>query len=267
MALANVVVPRRIFLHCAILLLVIFIPSLSVLAQNVCEIGNKALNPAPPLGITPAEIIRQFSAKESAFKAARDRYAYTVEINVQTLTVSGRIDGQYRQVSEIMPGRDGTLQEKVTFAPQSTLRRIGLTQDDLDDIRFRLPVAITSDVVPFYSIEYVGQQHVDQLETYVFSVAPKDAKHEKKLFAGRIWVDAQDLMIVKTCGKPHPDGVPKKKGPAYRTPMFVTYREQVDGKLWFATYAKADEFVPFPLGDVHIREVIRYSDYRSLTSK
>jgi hypothetical protein len=198
LALANVALRRRAFLHCVALLLAIFIPSRSLLAQNVCEVGNKALDPAPPMGITPAEIIRQFSTKESAFKAARDRYAYTVEVNVQTLTVSGRIDGQYQQVSEFMPGRNGALQEKVTFAPESTLRRIAITEDDLDDIRFRLPIAITSDVLPFYSIEYVGQQRVDQLDTYVFRVTPKDAKNEKKLFAGRIWVDAQDLMIVKT---------------------------------------------------------------------
>jgi hypothetical protein len=50
-------------------------------------------------------------------------------------------------------------------------------------------------------------------------------------------------------------------------PWFVTYREPIDGKQWFATYAKADEFVPFPTGDVHVREVIRYSDYKPLPTK
>jgi hypothetical protein len=110
---------------------------------------------------------------------------------------------------------------------------------------------------------------VDHLSTYVFKLAPKNAKNEKKLFVGRIWVDDQDLMIVKTCGKPHPDEIPRsgKKGIADLSPVFVTYREEVDGKYWFPTYAKADEFLAFPTGDVRARTVIRYSDYKPLDSK
>jgi hypothetical protein len=82
-------------------------------------------------------------------------------------------------------------------------------------------------------------------------------------------VDDQDHMIVKTCGKPHPDEIPRsaRKGPANLAPVFVTYREEVDGKFWFPTYAKADEFLPFPRQDVHVREVIRYSRYKPLELK
>ncbi len=261
---AEVAIDRWIFVSRASILLAMLLSSANLRAQNVCEIGNQILNSAQPSGITPAEIIRQFVAKETAFHAARDHYGYTLEVTVQTLTSFDQIDGEYHQVSEFVLGRNGAHVEKVTFAPESTLRRISLSQDDLDDVH--TPVAITSEELPFLSVEYAGQQHVDQLDTYVFKISPSSSKTKKKLFAGRIWVDNQDLMIVKTCGKAHPDEIPRsaKKGPANISPTFVTYREEIGGKLWFPTYSKADEFLAFPKAEVHVREVVKYSSYKPL---
>ena len=46
------------------------------------------------------------------------------------------------------------------------------------------------------------------------------------------------------------------------TPKFVTYREQVDGQYWFPTYTSADDVLHFRQGDVHMRETIRYTNYK-----
>jgi len=111
---------------------------------------------------------------------------------------------------------------------------------------------------------------VDQLNTYVFDVSPKNVKKEKKLFEGRLWVDDQDLMIVKTCGKPREDenaNSTKKNAIVNLTPMFVTYREQFEGQFWFPTYSRADELMRFPKNFVHIREVVKYTDYKPLARK
>jgi hypothetical protein len=156
--------------------------------------------------------------------------------------------------------------EEVTFAPQSTLRRISLSEDDLDDIRQRLPFPLAPEDLSHDSISYLGRQHVDQLDTYVFDVFPKGTKN-KKVFHGRIWVDDQDLVIVKTCGQPREDEnthSTKRNAVVSMTPVFVTYREQVDGQFWFPTYSRADELLRFPQDFVHVREVIRYSDYKPL---
>src|SRR5438105_4907797 len=77
--------------------------------------------------------------------------------------------------------------------------------------------------------------------------------------------EARDLVIVKTCGKTRGDEIGGSwgKNSANLTPTFVTYREQIDGKYWFTTYARADEFLHFPTGGVHIREVVKYSDYKA----
>ena len=261
---------RRTFAYCAIFLLVCLFTSGRLLAQGVCDQGNGPLNPALPAAITPAGIIEEFSRKEAAFKAARDRHGYTLEVTIQTLDNYGQVDGEYHQISEITLNDVGKRVERTTFAPESTLRKILLSQDDLDDIRERLPFALTPEVLPRFTISYAGRQHVDQLNTYIFDVSPKNAKKEKKLFDGRIWVDDQDLMIVKTCGKPREDenaSSTKKNAIIGLTPLFVTYREQIEGEYWFPTYSRADELLRFPKNFVHLREVVKYSNYKLLARK
>jgi hypothetical protein len=261
---------RRTYLYYAVFLLLSLLTYGGLAAQTVCDQGNKPLDPARPSGVTPDEIIQKFAAMEAIFKAARDRYGYTMNVLVQTLDIHGRVDGEYQQISEITLDDGGKRVEKTTFAPQSTLRRLSLTEDDLDDIRQRLPFALTPEELPHFSVSYAGRQHVDQLSTYVFDVAPKNAKKDTKLFNGHIWVDDMDLMIVKTCGKPREDENAKSTKKNVRpnlSPLFVTYREEFGGRYWFPTYSRADEFLSFPRELVHIREVVKYTDYKPLTLK
>src|SRR5688500_16014424 len=81
-------------------------------------------------------------------------------------------------------------------------------------------------------------------------------KIEDRLFIGRVWVDDQDLHIVKTRGK----AVPETKQNKF--PIVETYREQIDGRYWFPTYSYADEELIFENGSsVHIRLKVRYTDF------
>lgn len=254
--------------NCAAVFLLGLLFSGGLAAQGVCDAGNGPLDPAQPTGITPADIIQKFVAKETAFKAARDRYGYTLSITAQTLDDLGQVDGEYKQVSEVVLENGGKRMERTTYAPLSTLRKIYLSEDDMDDFHERIPFPIKAEEVPFLNITYAGRQRVDELGTYVFNVAPKDAKKQKRIFEGRVWVEDQDLAIVKTCGKPHADTIPNKKNvPVDVTPVFVTYREQFDGKMWFPTYSKADEYLRFPRRSVHVHQVIKYSDYKLLGGK
>ena len=54
---------------------------------------------------------------------------------------------------------------------------------------------------------------------------PDPKKIKERLFSGRIWVDDQDLQIVKTKGK----GVPETKNNKF--PTVETYREHIDGQF------------------------------------
>jgi len=118
---------------------------------------------------------------------------------------------------------------------------------------------------------YVGQQHVDEIDTFVFDAAPKTIEKGQRYFQGRLWVDNRDFQIVKTCGKTVPevraDNRKKKNADENLTPKFVTYREQVDGEYWFPTYTRADEVLHFRNNDVHVREIIKYSNYKRFGAK
>ena len=240
------------------LLLVAFFP-LALAAQTRCDEGNGAFSSAPPQGVTPQQIIEKFADREATFKEARDHYTYTQQVTVQELE-GHTVEGEFKEVTDILYDEKGKRVEHVTYAPAPSLKRIYLSPADVEDFRNHLPFVLTTRDLPEYSILYAGQQPVDEVETYVFDVAAKKIEKGKRYFQGRIWVDNRDFQIVKTCGKTVPDV--HKKDKEDLSPAFVTYREQVDGVYWFPTYTLADDFLHFADGDVHIREILKYSGYK-----
>jgi hypothetical protein len=253
----------------AVVCLFALISSAAAFADTNCEEGNGSLNSAQPSGITPQEIIQKFAAREAIFRQARNNYTYTQDITVQTLD-GHSVDGEFRQVWDITYDDKGGRVENVTFSPQDTLQRISMTREDLDDFRNRLPFVLTTDELPLYSVLYAGLQHVDEIDTWVFDIAPKSMEKGRRYFQGRIWVDNHDFQIVKTCGRNVPDvhATSKKKNVQENlTPSFVTYREQIDGQYWFPTYTRADDVLHFTGNDVHVREIIKYSNYKRFGSK
>ena len=217
----------------------------------------------PPKGITPEEIIQRFAAKEKEFKEARDNYTFRQDVRVQTLD-GDTVTGEYREVFDVTYDNQGRHLENVVYAPQSTRSEIMMSPEDLQDIRHLLPFVLTSDEIPEYDILYVGQQQEDELHCYVFDIAPKKIEGKKRYFQGRVWVDDQDLQIVKTSGKTVPDI--RKKNNENLFPKFSTWREQVDGRYWFPAYTLADDTLHFKMNDVHIREIVKYTDYKRFGS-
>ena len=217
-----------------------------------------------PKGISVQEIIQRFAAKEKEFKEARDEYTFRQDVRVQTLDGTA-VNGEYREVFDVTYDDQGHHLENVVFAPQSTLTEVMMSPEDLQDIRHLLPFVLTTDEIPEYDILYVGQQQEDELHCYVFDIAPKKIEAKKRYFQGRIWVDDQDLQIVKTSGKTVPDI--RKKNNENLFPKFTTWREQVDGRYWFPAYTKADDTLHFKLNDVHIREIVKYTDCKRFGSK
>ncbi len=224
--------------------------------------GEGTLNPAKPAGITAEDIIHRFAAREKEFKLARDRYTFRQSVKVQAMD-GDTVKGEYAETFDVLVDDKGRRVENVVFAPQSSIENggISMTREDLEDLRHRLPFVLTSDELGEYDVLYIGQQPQDDLHTYVFDIAPKQIEKNKRYFQGRIWVDDQDFQIVKTNGKTVPD-IRKKKGEENLFPSFTTWREQIDGKYWFPTYTLADDTLHFSTGDVRIREILHYEDYK-----
>jgi hypothetical protein len=229
--------------------------------------GFGPLDPSPPAGITPQQIIDKFAARESAFNLARQSYTFRQFVKVDTLEEdTNRVDGEYQQVTDITFNNEGKREEHVVFAPQNTLERVLMSPADFQDIEHRLPFVLTAEELPQYDITYLGRQHIDELDTYVFSAAPKVLEKNKRYFQGKVWVDQQDFQIVLVNGKSVPDD--KRKGHEDLSPPYTTYYEQIDGKYWFPTYTKAEGNLHFSAQegalsqDVHLRTIVKYSDYK-----
>jgi hypothetical protein len=225
----------------------------------------QAKTPPPSISNQPPalpvdQIIQRFAAREAEFKKERDNYTYTQTFVIQTIDQDGMADGEYQMRSDILFTPDGKRYEKVTFAPASTLQRISMSQQDLDDLEHVQPFVLTTEELPKYDIKYIGREAIDQLNTYVLDVGPKKLEKNQRYFQGRIWVDDTDLEIVKTDGKAVPDI--KKHGQENVFPRFETFRENIEGHYWFPTYTRSDDMLQFSTGPVHIRMTVRYANYK-----
>lgn len=203
------------------------------------------------------EIIRRFAQHESDFKVARENYTYSQEVLIQEPDQDG---GEYRLESEIVFTPQGRRYENVTYAPPSTLHRIMLTPEDTKDLENIQPFVLTTEDLPKYDVKFTGREKIDEVNTYVFQVAPKRMEKNQRYFQGTIWVDDHDLAVVKSDGK----AVPDIKENLF--PRFVTYRENIEGSFWFPTYTHADDDLHFKTGDVRIRMTVRYKNYKRFGS-
>ncbi len=224
-------------------------------------------DPATP----PDEIIKKFAAKESEFQEALNHYTYRREARVQTIDDdTNKVDGEWYQVDDVTFDPTGRRMEKTVYAPESSLQRVMMSPSDLQDIQKGYPFVLTTEEIAQYNVKYVGKQQVDEVKCYVFDVEPKQIEKNKRYFLGRIWVDATDLQIVVTNGRMVPDDT--RKGKEDLHPPFMTWRQQIDGHYWFPVYTKGEGTLHFSGGsgymsqDVHIRDTIKYTDYKRFGS-
>src|SRR2546423_3147698 len=243
-----------------------FVVVLTLLAVMPAEAqrGEGKLVTQVPTGISVEEIISRFAAKEKDFQAARAHYTYHQSNVIQTLD-GDTVDGEYRQDWDVNFDSHGKRSIAVTYAPAPTLTRIAMTNEDTNDLQNVMPFVLTTDEILDYNILYVGQQQEDELQTYVFDISPKQIDKHHRRFEGRIWVDNRDFQIVKTYGKSVPDLHSGSNENLF--PRFTTYREQIDNVYWFPTYTTADDVLHFKNEDVHIRVIIKYTDYKRFGSE
>lgn len=211
-------------------------------------------------------IVKSFTAKEAEFRDALTNYVFNRSATFQSVGMGGQITGVYRRDSFMTFAKDGSRFEKITFFPMPTIKDIGISPEDIDNLGGTDQFAIEYSKINSYNFTYVGKEHIDELDLYVFDVSPKvlpdPRKSDQKFFSGRIWVDDQDLMIVKSKGKAVPEGK-NKQGIEQRFPLIETWRENVDGKYWFPSFAQADDELVFDSGEsLKIKVRVKYTDYK-----
>lgn len=205
-------------------------------------------------------IIKKVTENEGEFRVALRSYAFKRYATMNTIGLGGQITGTYRRDSHMTFNAEGVRFEKILFAPVATVPPGTVTVEDLEDLGGVNPFALEPSMAPQYKFNYVGTERIDELNLYVFDVSPKvmpePGKTKLRYFTGRIWVDKDDLMIVKSRGK----GIPEYKNNKF--PIVETTREQIDGKYWFPSDARADDELVFDSGDVlKVRLRVKFKEY------
>jgi TonB family protein len=236
-------------------------PTMVALALLVLSAFSVMAQSSENGSMPPAEvdrIIHAFTTKEAAFRRALNSYSFKRDALMQKIGMGGQVTGEYHRVSTFTFDDQGNRYEKISFFPMSSFPEV--TTEDIEDLGGIEPFALEPSKVGKYNIRFAGKEKIDELNLFIFDVEPKvmpdPKKSKERLFKGRIWVDDQDLQIVKTKGK----GVPETKQNKF--PTVETYREHIDGKYWFPTYSYADEELLFDNAEpLHIRMKVRYMDF------
>lgn len=240
---------------CVIWLLVLLAAAAGCPGQSVGPVKNDL--PAAEID----RVIKRFTANEAIFREALKNYVFNRSANVTTVGIGGNFMGVYRRDSLLTFADDGSRLEKILFFPVPTLTEITLTPEDLEDLGGVNPFALEPAAIPQYNFSYVGVERTDGIDLYVFDVTPKvipDPKKSKlRLFTGRIWVDKDDPMIIRSKGK----AVPETKKSRY--PIVETTRLPVDKKYYFPVDARSDDELVFENGQVvRLRMRVSYTNYR-----
>jgi hypothetical protein len=211
---------------------------------------------APPL--PPEEIIKKFTANEDAMKKAYDGYSFKQSVHVQELADPG---GDFEVSGEMFMKSDGQRYERIVKAPVSTLKQTSFTLEDVKTMVSLPNFILTTDELGNYNLKYEGEQKLDELDTYIFRVQPKQVSRTKRFFDGAVWVDTRDFVIVKNSGKFIREVEPS--GTALPFTMFDTYRENIAGKYWFPTYTSSEDSLSLPGGkSLPLKLVIRSTDFQ-----
>jgi hypothetical protein len=107
-----------------------------------------------------------------------------------------------------------------------------------------------------YEFLMVGRENIANRTAYAIDVTPK--RHDKYLFAGRIWVDAEDYALVRA------DGNPAKNPSFWTKSVQFVHTYQKSGQFWFPISTESiTEARIFGRTDL----TIEYFDYKPNSTK
>ena len=213
---------------------------------------------APP--VPPEEIIRRFAAKEDEMLRASLGYGFQKSVRLEEIGPDNKASGQVEIVTQQFVGPDGRRYEKPVRRSASTLQHLQVERGDSDLIASTPLFPLTTSQLPKYEITFQGKQPLDELSAYIFAVKPRALDRSHAYFSGVVWVDEQDMVIVKTIGKWVMETGDVTSSTLPFT-VFETYRQQVDKNLWLPAYSRSDETIPVDNTSLPIRIIIRWTDY------
>lgn len=214
---------------------------------------------------TPAEILAAAAERGSQLQSALREYSYYAELTIQTVSQSDTITGKFYRFAQVSFDRQGNRQEKVLENTSSLPPGVYIGTNAANNLTRVYQFVVTPEVLTQYELSYVGREQIDELNTYVFDVRPKvkmpdPEKSDERYLRGRIWIDDQDMCVVKIAG----EALPEQS--AHRTPKFETYFQNYD-KYWFPAATSADDRVRVGRRFTRVIVNVRFTGYKKASSR
>lgn len=215
----------------------------------------------PPPPMAPAQIVQHFLANETKYKAAFKKYGFLQTVRVEELDSQDNPTGSYQVELGIDAKPDGAHYGRLLGKSRSSLQYLKLSSQDMEVIAQMPFFPLAGKAGANYRFTYRGTEKEGELMTYAFQVAPKTVESGHIYFSGVVWIDKIDLAIVKSYGhfvmsRPKPaDALP------FSYSFFTTYRENVEGKYWFPSYIRSDDYYGQGNNELPIRLVVQLSDF------
>ena len=213
---------------------------------------------APP--IPPEEIIKRFAAKEDEMNRAISGYTFQKSVRLEEIGPDGKPTGQVEIVTQEMLTPDGKLLEKQVRRSTSTIHSMDIERGDPELLVATPMFPLMTSQLSKYEISFGGKQPLDELSAYYFSVKPRALDRVHAYFSGVVWVDEQDMVIVKSIGKWVTE-IGDLTSSTVPFTIFETQRQQVGKNLWFPSYSRSDETIQAGDTKVPIRMIVRWTDF------
>ncbi len=232
----------------------------SIIAAPASSPVSRALQKA-----SPPEMLSAAAERGRELQAALRNYTYYAELTIQTVSQSDTITGKYYRFSQISFDREGARQEKVLENTSTLPSDVYIGTNAANNLTRVYQFVITPETLSQYELTYVGRERIDEIDTLVFDVKPKikmpdPDKSDDRYLKGRIWIDEQDLCVVKVAGQALPE-----QG-SHRTPKFETYFQNYD-KYWFPASTSADDSIRVGRYFTRVIVSVRFTGYKKVSAK
>lgn len=219
--------------------------------------------PAAPQNRQPAQpledIVKHFAEKEVEYARAHALYRYQLTVRIQEIGEGNRVLGEFEQVADVDFDPSGRRRARLRDNPRLDLLHLNVKRVELEDLEFVPLFILAPEDIPKYDITYLTRERIDEVDTYVFRLAPREVvRAPARLFEGIVWVDAEKLDIVRAHGR----SLPPSSGGAFGSyfQRLELFREPVDAYL-FTTFIRADDVISAREESVRVRLTLRFSNY------
>lgn len=206
------------------------------------------------------EVIDAFLQSDRELNSLLNRYTYHESFNAKEIMPNGQVSGRHYQEWDVLFDDKGDRLERETAGQPDTMTTIYLSPSPSTLFQQTRPLAFPPESRSEYVFAYMDHVRLDEVSAYKFSVSPTVIDRRKLRFMGTIWIEDQDLALIKAEGVMVPDNMGLRY--SWVQPHFVDFRSQLDGQHWFPVLTIGE----ISINGVRLHQAVKYSNYKRFGS-